>query len=113
MVYNSPDMNDAAPGHWSQADPILGEVIAKVGPCTLEPDYSRSPFQSLVQAVDDFGIRTGSGSVYGKRKLPEPKVILKHGERWKPHRSMASWYLWRAVDWASEAKEKNDGSTWP
>ncbi len=44
-------MNDAALRHLTQADPILGEIIAKVGPCTLVPDHARSPFQALVQAV--------------------------------------------------------------
>ena len=57
-----------------------------------------------VLPVDDFGIRTGFSIVYRKRKLPEPKLILKHGERWKPYRSVASWYLWRAVDLASGDK---------
>ena len=54
-----------------------------------------------VLPVDDFGIRTGFGIVYKKRKLPEPKQILKYGERWKPYRSIVSRYLWRAVDLAS------------
>jgi DNA-3-methyladenine glycosylase II len=50
--------------------------------------------------ADDFGIRNGFAIVYKKRQLPEPKLILKYGQRWKPHRSIASWYLWRAVDQA-------------
>jgi hypothetical protein len=44
-------MNEAALKHLSLVNPILGELIAKVGPCGLEPDLSRSPFQVLVQAV--------------------------------------------------------------
>jgi tetratricopeptide (TPR) repeat protein len=44
-------MNDAAVKHLSTADPILGEMIARVGPCGLKPDHARSPFQALVQAV--------------------------------------------------------------
>jgi formylmethanofuran dehydrogenase subunit E len=44
-------MNEAALKHLTQADPILGEILAKVGPCTLVPDHARSPFQALVQAV--------------------------------------------------------------
>ncbi len=216
-------MYDAALKHLSQTDPILGELIATVGPCTLEPDHSRSPFQALVQAVahqqlnrkaantilgrftalfpegrfpspqevfeadvahiiavgfsrakasyvkeiarmalagivpehgqiksltddeiidrltqikgvgrwtvemllifglgrpdvlpvHDFGLRTGFGIVYRKRKLPEPKAILKYGKRWKPYRSTASWYLWRAVDLATKKQKENTGTTWP
>ena len=44
-------MNDAAVNHLSTVDPILGALIAKVGPCGLKPDHARSPFQALVQAV--------------------------------------------------------------
>ncbi len=204
-------MNDAATQHLSTVDPMLGELIAKVGPCGLKPDHARSPFQALVQAVahqqlhgkaastilsrfialfphgkfpsaqevfdvdvaritgvgfsrakasyvkeiarmtmegvvpgkgqikrmsddeiidrltrikgvgrwtvemllifslgrpdvlpvDDFGIRKGFGVAFRKRKMPAPEQVLKHGERWKPYRSIASWYLWRAADMAT------------
>jgi hypothetical protein len=30
--------------------------------------------------------------------LPLPRALAEFGERWKPHRSMAAWYLWRAVE---------------
>jgi methylated-DNA-[protein]-cysteine S-methyltransferase len=51
-----------------------------------------------VLPIDDFGVRKGFALAYRKRKLPEPKALLKHGERWRPYRSVASWYLWRAVE---------------
>jgi DNA-3-methyladenine glycosylase II len=51
-----------------------------------------------VLPVHDFGVRTGFRHAYKRRKLPEPKEILAHGERWRPHRTTASWYLWRAAD---------------
>jgi DNA-3-methyladenine glycosylase II len=205
-------MFEGALRHLSEADPILGELIAKVGPCGLKPDRSRAPFEALIHAVAhqqlngnaaktilsrfialfphgrfptshevlavditmltgaglsrakasyvqeiarmalegvvpgtgrikrmsddeiverltqikgvgrwtvemlliftlgrpdvlpaaDFGIRTGFAITYKKRRLPEPQLILKHGERWKPYRSIASWYLWRAVDLAPD-----------
>ena len=44
-------MNETAFQHLTAGDPILGDLIAKVGPCGLEPDHSRSPFQALAQAV--------------------------------------------------------------
>jgi 3-methyladenine DNA glycosylase/8-oxoguanine DNA glycosylase len=40
----------------------------------------------------------GFALTYRKRKLPKPKALLKYGERWRPYRSVASWYLWRAVE---------------
>ncbi len=51
-----------------------------------------------VLPVDDFGVRAGFGAAYRKRGLPKPKLLLKHGERWRPYRSVASWYMWRAIE---------------
>ena len=51
-----------------------------------------------VLPADDFGVRTGFRLAYRRRELPAPKEILAHGERWRPHRTTAAWYLWRAVD---------------
>ena len=51
-----------------------------------------------VLPAHDFGVRTGFGHAYKRRKLPEPKEILAYGEIWRPHRTTASWYLWRAAD---------------
>jgi DNA-3-methyladenine glycosylase II len=31
-------------------------------------------------------------------ELPTPKAILEYAERWRPWRSVASWYLWRVLD---------------
>lgn len=51
-----------------------------------------------VLPADDFGVRNGFRLVYGRRDMPAPRVVLEHGERWRPYRSTAAWYLWRAVD---------------
>ena len=51
-----------------------------------------------VLPVDDYGVRTGFARAYRKRKLPEPKDLTKYGERWRPYRTVASWYLWRAAE---------------
>lgn len=48
--------------------------------------------------VDDYGIRKGYAAVFGMKDLPAPKALAKLGERWKPHRTVASWYLWRAAE---------------
>jgi DNA-3-methyladenine glycosylase II len=52
----------------------------------------------------DFGVRTGFRHAYKKRKLPEPKELLKHGEIWRPFRTTAAWYLWCAADALKEKK---------
>lgn len=51
-----------------------------------------------VLPVDDFGVRNGFRLAYGLKGLPKPKALLTYGERWKPFRSAAAWYLWRAVE---------------
>jgi DNA-3-methyladenine glycosylase II len=51
-----------------------------------------------VLPADDFGLRNGFRIAYGRRSLPTPKQVLRHGERWKPYRTAASWYLWRAAE---------------
>jgi 3-methyladenine DNA glycosylase/8-oxoguanine DNA glycosylase len=51
-----------------------------------------------VLPIDDYGIRKGFQIAYRKRGMPAPKDIAKYGARWAPHRSAASWYLWRATE---------------
>jgi len=51
-----------------------------------------------VLPVDDFGVRMGFRLAYGLKGMPKPRALAKFGERWAPHRSIAAWYLWRAVD---------------
>jgi DNA-3-methyladenine glycosylase II len=51
-----------------------------------------------VLPVDDFGVRAGFQAAYGLSSMPHPKALLAFGERWRPHRSAAAWYLWRALE---------------
>jgi DNA-3-methyladenine glycosylase II len=51
-----------------------------------------------VLPVDDFGVRNGFRIAYGCRSMPRPNDVRQYGERWKPYRTAAAWYLWRAVD---------------
>jgi DNA-3-methyladenine glycosylase II len=47
--------------------------------------------------VDDLGLRKGAQRAFGLKELPTIAELREMGERWKPHRSLASWYLWRAA----------------
>ena len=51
-----------------------------------------------VLPADDFGLRTGFRATYGGRELPSPLKLRAFGERWRPYRTVACWYLWRAAD---------------
>src|SRR6266567_4566614 len=51
-----------------------------------------------VWPVHDYGVRKGFAKIFGKRKLPTPKQMDKHGRKFQPHRSALAWYCWRALD---------------
>jgi len=51
-----------------------------------------------VWPIHDYGVQKGFAKTFGKRKLPTPKQLLKHGKKFAPHRSVAAWYFWRALD---------------
>ena len=53
-----------------------------------------------VLPVDDYGIRKGFALAFKKQSLPSRQQLEKRGARWKPYRTVASWYLWRAVELA-------------
>ena len=75
-------------------------TIRGVGQWTVEMLLIFKLGRMDVLPVDDFGVRKGFMLTYRKRDLPKPAVLLKHGERWRPYRSVASWYMWRAADLA-------------
>jgi DNA-3-methyladenine glycosylase II len=51
-----------------------------------------------VLPVGDYAVRKGFAMTYGLAEMPKPKELERHGERWRPYRSVASWYMWRALD---------------
>lgn len=51
-----------------------------------------------VLPVDDLGIVKAIRAAYQLRTDPDPDRIRKIGEKWRPYRSIASWYLWQSRD---------------
>ena len=51
-----------------------------------------------VLPLDDYSLRKAYAKAFGKRKLPTPQALEKAGEKWRPYRTVASWYLWRALE---------------
>jgi len=51
-----------------------------------------------VLPATDYGVRKGFAKVYGRKELPTPKELLAAGEKWRPYRTVASWYFWRALE---------------
>lgn len=55
-----------------------------------------------VWPVGDFAIRKGYSLLHGSDEMPKPKELIQSGELWRPYRSVASWYLWRANELPAE-----------
>jgi DNA-3-methyladenine glycosylase II len=51
-----------------------------------------------VWPVDDYGVRKGWAMAHRLPDLPAPKALQAEGERFRPYRTIAAWYCWRAVD---------------
>jgi DNA-3-methyladenine glycosylase II len=81
-------------------DAIIERLIAVrgIGRWTVEMLLIFQLGRPDVLPVDDFGMRKGFRIAYGRRSMPTPKAVLRYGVRWKPYRTAAAWYLWRAAD---------------
>jgi DNA-3-methyladenine glycosylase II len=56
-----------------------------------------------VLPIHDLGVQKGWSVAYGKKHMPTPNELLAFGERWRPYRTVASWYMWRAFERAGYA----------
>lgn len=57
--------------------------------------------------VTDYGVRKGFAMTFRRRKLPTPQQLHSFGEKWRPFRSVAAWYFWRALE-VAEAPNRFD-----
>lgn len=73
-------------------------TLRGVGPWTVEMLLIFTLGRPDVLPATDFGVRKGFALTYRRKALPEPKELLRFGERWKPHRTTAAWYFWRALE---------------
>ena len=83
--------------------------VRGIGPWTVEMLLIFRMGRPDVLPVTDYGVRKGYALTFMRvpktrplaaEDLPKPDVVFKRGMRWKPFRSVASWYLWRACDLA-------------
>lgn len=79
--------------------------VRGVGPWTVEMLLIFRLGRADVLPATDYGVQKGFMLTYRKKELPKPKELLRHGERWRPYRTVASWYLWRAVELAQEGNK--------
>ena len=50
-----------------------------------------------VLPLDDYSLRKAYMKAF-RRRASSPEALEKHGEKWRPYRTVASWYLWRTLD---------------
>ncbi len=85
----------------SLADDALIErltAVRGVGRWTVEMFLIFTLGRPDVLPLDDYGVRKGFARVFARDVLPKPKELERQGDRWRPYRTAASWYLWRAAD---------------
>ncbi|MDB6080122.1 MAG: DNA-3-methyladenine glycosylase, partial [Akkermansiaceae bacterium] len=92
-----PTLEEAA----AMPDQELIERISQVrgiGKWTVEMMLMTTLGRQDVWPVDDFGVRAGWKALYGLAVAPTPKQLDAAGEIFRPYRSTAAWYLWRAAE---------------
>lgn len=72
--------------------------IRGVGRWTVEMLLMFTLGRMDVLPVDDFGVREGYRLAMGLEAQPRPRELAAIGTDWAPHRTVASWYLWRRAD---------------
>jgi DNA-3-methyladenine glycosylase II len=77
-------------------------AIRGVGRWTVEMLLIFTLGRPDVLPVDDFGVREGYRVLHGLEAQPKPKVLGEIGLAWAPHRSLATWYLYRASEEARQ-----------
>ncbi len=71
--------------------------VKGIGRWTAEMFLIFSLGRQDVLPVHDLGLRKGVQMAFSLSELPKPKEVEKLGERWRPYRSIATWYLWKSL----------------
>lgn len=73
-------------------------LVRGIGPWTVEMLLIFRLGRPDVLPLTDLGVRKGFGLVFSRGRLPDSDVMLRRAAKWRPYRSVASWYLWRALE---------------
>ena len=92
---------------WDGLDALPDEAVAQrltavrgVGEWTAHMFLMFHLGRPDVLPVGDLGVRSGMRAAYGLPETPTPERAREIGAPWAPYRSVASWYMWRAVETA-------------
>ncbi len=85
-------------------DDIIAQLtqVRGIGRWTVEMILLFNLYRPDVWPVDDLGVRKGYMLLHGLDEMPKPKELMALGEIYKPHRSVAAWYMWRAIEHIKE-----------
>jgi DNA-3-methyladenine glycosylase II len=72
--------------------------VRGIGPWTAEMFLIFQLRRLDVWPVDDYGVRKGWTLAHRKREQITPKALMAEGEKFRPYRTIAAWYCWRAVE---------------
>lgn len=88
--------------HWSAISDaeIIAELTAVrgIGVWTAEMFLIFNQLRPDVFPLDDIGLQKAVAMHYCQGQRPLRRRLAEHGERWRPWRSVATWYLWRSLD---------------
>ncbi|MEF8707794.1 MAG: hypothetical protein V5B38_02485 [Candidatus Accumulibacter propinquus] len=88
--------------HWSAMSDaeIISELTAVrgIGVWTAEMFLIFNQLRPDVFPLDDIGLQKAVARHYCRGERPGRRLLVEHGERWRPWRSVATWYLWRSLD---------------
>jgi DNA-3-methyladenine glycosylase II len=72
--------------------------VRGIGPWTAQMFLMFQLRRLDVWPVDDYGVRRGWTVAHRKRQMITPKALQAEGEKFRPYRTVAAWYCWRAVE---------------
>jgi DNA-3-methyladenine glycosylase II len=92
-----PTMEEA---HALSDDELVARLISVkgIGAWTVEMFLIFRLGRPDVLPIHDYGVQKGFALTYGKKVIPKPRELAAFGERWRPYRTVASWYMWRAIE---------------
>jgi DNA-3-methyladenine glycosylase II len=99
---------DLLPGIAEMGDDDIRErliVITGIGPWTADMFLMFGICRPDVLPVGDFGLRVGVKNLFGLKDLPTRDELTTIAEPWRPHRTVATWYVWRSLDVKPKAEE--------
>lgn len=78
--------------------------VRGIGPWTAEMFLIFQLRRLDIWPVEDYGVRKGWTAIHRKRQLISPKALTAEGEKFRPYRTIAAWYCWRAAETVVPAK---------